>query len=199
MKIRLIIFCISLCAALVAAQGIGYKNAGMGFQLGLVVTDNDGPHFPYWHYDGRNDDIDFGFNFGVHGFINFRVGAIGEAQYRPNIDTWFGFENDGVYDHVIVEIGLNFFDTRYYPPIPQHIAVRPYVGFAPAIIIDIYHWEEDGTSNDDTDTEAEIGGNIYCGADFRISQKTCFFLETRGKFGDWDVFKFMGGMSFVIW
>ena len=199
MKTKLFILCIAFCAALVTAQGISFKNAGMGFQIGMVVVDNDGPHYPYWHYEGRDDDIDLGFNAGVHGFLNFTIGPIGVAQYRPNIDTWFGFENDGVYDHVIVEVALNFFDTRYYPPLPQHIPVRPFVGFAPTIIIDIYHWEEDGTSRDDTDTEAEVGGNIYCGADFRVSDKTCFFLETRGKFGDWDVFKFMGGMSFVIW
>lgn len=199
MKTRLFIFCIVLCTTFAAAQSVGYKNAGMGFQIAMVVVDNDGPHYPYWHYGGSDDDIDLGFNAGVHGFLNFGIGAIGEVQYRPNIDTWFGFENEGVYDHIVVEINLNFFDTRYYPPIPQHISVRPYVGFAPTIIIDIYHWEEDGTSNDDTDTEAEIGGNVYCGADFRVSDKTCFFLETRGKFGDWDVFKFMGGMSFGIW
>ena len=194
MKTKQLIICIFLCASLVAAQSVGYKNAGMGFQIAMVVVDDDGRHFPHW-----DDDINLGLNIGAHGFINFGLGPIGEVQYRPNIDTWFGAENDGPYDHVIVEVALNFFDNRYYPPLPQHVPVRPFVGMAPTIIIDIYHWEENGTNNDDTDTDADVDGNIYCGADFRISDKTCFFLETRGKFGDWDVFKFMGGMSFRIW
>lgn len=192
MKTRIFAICICLYASMAAAQSIGYKNAGMGFQIGLVVLDNDGPNF-------GDDDIDLGFNLGGHGFVNFGLGPIGEVQYRPSIDTWFGFETRGTFDHVIVEIDLNFFDSRYYPPIPQHISVRPFVGFAPAIFIDIYHWEEDGTNRDDTDTEVDGGGNIYCGADFRISDNKCFFLETRGKFGDWDVFKFIAGMSFRIW
>lgn len=198
MKTRLLFLCICLSVVIAAAQSIGYKNAGLGFQIGLVVVDND-RH--YWPYDGYNDDINFGLNIGGHGTVNFNIGPIGVLQYRPNLDVWFGFENDGSIDHSIVEIALNFFDSRYYPPIPETISVRPFVGFGPAIIIDIYHaeWYEGQNRVDDTDTDADRCFNVYCGADFRISSSTLFFLETRGKFGDWDVFKLMCGFSFTIW
>lgn len=192
MKIRLLFLCICLSAVIAAAQSTGYKNAGMGFQLAFVLVDDD------WHGWYDYDDIDFGINFGGHGHINFSIGPFGEIQYRPSLDVWIGWENDGSVDHSITEIALNFFDTRYYFPIPQHIAVRPFAGLGPTILIDIYH-EERPNQSDRTDTDGDAGFNIYCGADFRISSNTVFFLETRGKFGDWDVFKLMCGFSFVIW
>ncbi|MBD3344587.1 MAG: hypothetical protein GF401_05955 [Chitinivibrionales bacterium] len=183
-----IIILVAVFSAFSATKG--YDRSGIGFQIGFAVTD---PDYPV-------EDVDLAFNFGGHGDIAFGIGRAGELHYYPSLAIWIGGDTEDFRDQFAMEININAFDTRYYPPIPQSIKVRPFVGLAPMIEIEI--WDVDfefPTEADRDDVEASAGLNLYGGADFIIKSDLVLFTEMRGNFSDWDEFKLNVGLTFMMW
>ncbi|MBD3322280.1 MAG: hypothetical protein GF350_14365 [Chitinivibrionales bacterium] len=194
-KSTVIIFLIAIIPSFAATRG--YDRTGLGFQIGLVLPDDPWP-------------VDVGFSAGGHADIGFGIGIAGKLHYYPSINVWFGGDEASGLDFFALEVDLNVFDFRYYPPIPEKIPVRPFAGFAPMIAVEVlkqeyYDWiypsgePQYRSIEDDTDADPEAGFNLYAGADFIIANNFLLFSEIRGKFGDWDIFKFSGGMTFILW
>jgi hypothetical protein len=182
MRRLLLIACITLIHA-GATNAQGYLYTGLGPRIGLAVV----------------DDYGAGFNAGMHADVAFDIGVAGELHYVPMIDFWFASDDEPGFDRRVFEIDFNLFDFRYYFPVPIDLFVKPYGGFAPAIVLDIYTEDFDNSSIDDnTDSEADFGFNMYGGADFIISPSFILFGEVRGKFGAEDLAKMIFGMTFPV-
>ncbi len=175
-----------MCVALIsvsAAQAQRYLYTGLGPRIALGVVDDLGPAF----------------NAGFHVDVGIDIGRAGEIHYYPMIDFWIAQEDYTWGDFTLAEIDLNIFDFRYYFPVPGALVVKPYGGFAPAIVIAIRSYDyEPLDDRDDSDADGEFGMNIYGGADFVISPSFILFGEIRGKFGDADLAKMTFGMTFPI-
>jgi hypothetical protein len=181
---------IVLVATFLSAQTIHFDRGGAGFRAGLVIPD---------------DPVDIGFNIGGHGDIAFKIGRAGEIHYNPSLDIWFGSEDDFNQnalppndDYFALEVALNLFDGSYYFPLPGK--VLPFVGLGPMIAIDYHKIEYHSLVNDysQDDTDANVGFNFFTGVDFAIQPNFLLFTEIRGKLGDWDAFKLLGGMTFIF-
>lgn len=174
----------ALCVGVGNAAGTGYLGSGLGPQIGLVILDDPEP-------------VDVGFDIGGHADIAFGLGPGGELHYYPSLEVWMGGEDHGSLEYFALEICLNFFDVRYYFPVP--VSIKPFVGLGPMVAID--YWDVDHVTRgdyDDDDWDADAGFNIFSGVDFDVSPSMDLYLEMRGKFGDWDLFKLMGGMTFPL-
>lgn len=175
-----------------AAIQVGY--AGIGGQIGLVIPDN---HHHYDHvFEIEYNDVDIGFHMAMHGKIGFDLSRYGMVYYYPSAGVWFGCDHSGNQDFSVGEIMLNIFDLAYGFPVP--LVVKPYVGLGPTILIDVEHVEPDPLGEEDSDTDADVGFNLFAGCDFEASSSLRPFVEIRGKFGDWDTFKLVGGLTFSI-
>jgi hypothetical protein len=197
MKKALCLTVLALCllTARAGAALPGYAYSGFGFQLGFIISDDTGP-------------ADIAGDMSGHGDIAFGLGPIGEIHYYPRIGVWFtGDEDSHNFDHFYASVHFDLFDAKYYPPIPEQVKVRPYFGMSPMLCLDIErseygtwvttpvpHWDVDSRS----DADADVGFNIFGGADFLLSSRFWLFTEMRGKFGDWDIFELSAGMTFVV-
>ena len=172
----------------VHALGITVEYKGIGGQLGFVVPD----HNYYYRYSVGN--VGVGMHIAAQGKIGFSLQKYGTAYYYPSAGVWFGADHRNGYDYSIVEVQLNIFDIAY--GFPLRIAAKPYVGMGPAVLIDTEHWHSLNWS--DHDTWGNPGFNIFAGCDFDVNPTLRPFVEVRGKFGDWDVFKLIAGFAFTI-
>lgn len=170
------------CLSTVKAADITLAYTGMGGQLGMVIPD-DTP-----------GDIDVGFAFGAHGDVAFRMGQAGHLHYYPSLTGWFGGEDVGGIDYTGGEVLMNFFDVKYSFPIPAPI--HPFVGLG-GPVIDIQLLDTDPDFNDSY-PEVDMGFNLFAGVDFLLSSSTILFVEMRGKYADWDLFRMVAGMTVQI-
>jgi hypothetical protein len=97
---------------------------------------------------------------------------------------------------------MNFFDVRYYFPVPA--TVKPFVGLGPSVVLQYWHREWDNYAYppyeyyEESDWEPEAGFNLFTGVDFEVSRDLRLYVEARGKFGQWDAFKLLGGLTFAL-
>lgn len=159
---------------------------GLGPQLNLVVA----------------EDIGAGVGGGFHFLFGFNLGNAGAVQVYPNIQMWYGHEEEDVTPNIEVdrhafEISFNA-DARYYFPVPLSLVLAPYAGFGFAPIIAIEECDPEYSPwRDDTD----VGGafNFFAGIDFPIMGDHKAFGEFRGKAGEsYELMKFVGGFTFTL-
>lgn len=166
---------------------VGFNSYGAGFDASLVIPDGSLHPTP-----GFGGFMDFGFG----------IGTAGSISIHPNIELWIsGYDFNGRYGEGHTRLFETAFngDVRYYPPIPERVKVRPFVGNGLAILL--AHNNTDYTNDNFRDyenTNTSAGFDIFGGIDFPLTNKADGFVEIKGKLGDYDLVKFTFGMNFHL-
>lgn len=174
-----------------ADAALRMEHVGLGPKFGLAIVDGLG----------------VGPSFGGHALFRFDMGRAGKFAIYPNIEFWFASEDDyylfqrDYYDISAFEFSFNA-DARYYFPIPDRIAFKPYVGLGlalPVVTTIDYDWRGLPSPPYRDRTDIGAGFNMMGGFDIEVSRTFAFFFEMKGKIGDeFEVFKLNCGLTFGI-
>ncbi|MBD3392016.1 MAG: hypothetical protein GF418_08080 [Chitinivibrionales bacterium] len=171
-----------LAAASIFSPALSKPAARLGLHGGLVAVELVGATGGY----------------GAHFDVGFPVKSFGSVHYYPSVDFWMKSEDKGGYDlYRRMELAANLVDFRYFPPVPEQIVVKPYIGGGASGIVQMLSYEriyEDKTLN----TEMHFGGDFFGGVDFAVTDALRLFVEIRGKSNGHVAFKMFGGLSLVF-
>jgi hypothetical protein len=157
----------------------------LGIQAGLVAAEFAGATAGY----------------GVHADFGFKIKDYGWIDFYPSVDFWLknndADPDDGFEINRIMELGLNLVELRYYPPIPEKIIVRPYIGVGATGVAGIEVRETwDGT--DSTKSGIDFGADFIGGCDIVILSDVRAFVELRGKTAGYSTFKLYAGAAYIF-
>lgn len=160
-----------------------YISAAAGFDLSLIIPENDLHPTPGW--GGLMD-------------LGFSLGDLGDLHLFPNIEFWASSNNNNSFDHLVFEMLING-DFRYYFPLPRRIKARPYVGNGFSFIINHDKYDYNYPRDDYRNTDFGVGFDFLGGLDFPLTEKAVGFAELKGKLDSfYNVFKFTFGMKFPL-
>ncbi len=179
-----------------------FKGMGAGGQISLTVPEDRG----------------VAFGFGFRGMAEFSLDRFGSIQYHPSFTFWFKGDDRTVpsatfyheYEERFGQVSLNLFDIKYLFPVPNKIFIKPYTGISilPCIVINTYsnEWKQiENTTHrvlssgeDDTDSDADLGFNLFFGIDFPVSNRIVPFVEWRFTASHKWALRLSGGLMFCF-
>jgi len=136
--------------------------------------------------------------YGIHADIGFKIKQYGWIDYYPSIDFWMKtIDKDAYIKYRRMEIGLNLLEFRYFPPIPESIIARPYIGLGGIGVLAILDYERIDNKKS-TDPHMHWGFDFHGGCDFILKPNLRTFVEMRGKSGGTAAFKLYAGLAYLF-
>lgn len=177
----------------------GFQNWGLGGEISIAVPDNSWG--VYYTIPGVGPGV------AVRGVVRWKVGAGGFIQYSPSVSMWARWNHWGDQsNHTNVslndwELNFNITDVRYLPPIPDNVAIKPYVSLG-LIGFSIYHYKEEIGSADyvgayyNSDTDFAFSQTFALGAEFEVDGNLWPYFEF--KFSSGDIGDFVTSIGFTV-